>query len=194
MKCEKNKNKETFVPMGWFMYGVCSTSLRRWFRCFSAAKFTVSNNKVASEFILRKKKNSVNTKRGDSYSSRSQDESSQQEEDTAVRRLWCPEGNNYAFIIPPIWLRKQVMTVILLMCQHSNTTVTVPILNILIDLFENLCEYLTLNVVFKFVCCEGYLRVFSHQAILASGLTRDFSPPQFPLLVFHYIFWRANMT
>lgn len=58
------------------------------------------------------------------------------------------------------------------MYQHSNTTFTVPLLNVLMDLFTNLCEYLTLNLVFKFVCCEGCLRVFSHQAILASGLTR----------------------
>lgn len=71
------------------------------------------------------------------------------------------------------------MTVILLMYQHSNTTVIVPLLNVLMDLFTNLCGYLTVNLVFIFVCCEGYLRVFSHQAILASGLSgyRFYFPP-----------------
>lgn len=43
-----------FVPMGWLIYGVCSVSLRRWLRCFSAAKLTVSNKITASEFMVLK--------------------------------------------------------------------------------------------------------------------------------------------
>lgn len=55
----RHKKVKTFVPIGWLMYGVCSLSLRRWFRCFSAAKFTVSNNKTASQFIVEQKEHKV---------------------------------------------------------------------------------------------------------------------------------------
>ena len=47
------KSRCSYVPMGWLMYGVCSASLRRWLRCFSAAKLTVSNNKTASVFMAQ---------------------------------------------------------------------------------------------------------------------------------------------
>lgn len=50
--CSSTGTDASYSPTGWLIYGVSSASLRRWLRCFSAAKFTVSSNKTASEFML----------------------------------------------------------------------------------------------------------------------------------------------